>query len=150
MCGCVVSLVVPAQELMPQLLTILRRGRDSAAVYSILEGCLLLGGVAVLQPHEAVLAAALQASLARLLQALSAPLQLPARTAGSPQPRSGDGPALCQTLWQLLPCKAVMSLLRKSCAANVGCSVNGYHGTQALRAMQSPRTSYRRRLRQPA
>ena len=92
---------VIAQELMPQLLTILRRGRDSAAVYSILEGCLLLGGVAVLHPHEAMLAGALQGSLARLLQALSVPAQPPARPAGSPQSRSGDRSTLCQILWQL-------------------------------------------------
>lgn len=83
---------MPAQELVPQLLTILRRGRDSALVYSILEGYLLLGGVAVLHTHEALLPGALQISLAKLLQALSAPPQLPARTAGSPQPRPGDGP----------------------------------------------------------
>ena len=107
---------------MPQLLTILRRGRDSAAVYSILEGCLLLGGVAVLHPHEALLAAALQASLARLLQALSAPLQPPVPPVGSPQPRSGDGPARLQHSGSCCPARQpVMCLLQRSSAINMGC-----------------------------
>ena len=76
------------QELLPQLLTILRRGRDSAALYGILEGYLLLGGAAVLQGQEATLAAALQSSLSRLLQVLTAPSQ-PVQPAGSPPSRPG-------------------------------------------------------------
>ena len=77
-----------AQELLPQLRTILRRGRDSAALYGILEGYLLLGGVAVLQGHESTLAAALQSTLSKLLQALTSPPQL-AQPAGSPPSRPG-------------------------------------------------------------
>ena len=76
-----------SQELLPQLLTILRRGRDSAALYGILEGYLLLGGAAVLQGHEATLAAALQSTLSKLLQALAPPQ--PAQPAGSPASRPG-------------------------------------------------------------
>ncbi len=69
-------------------MTILRRGRDSTAVYGILEGYLLLGGVAVLQGHEATLAAALQSTLSKLLQTLMSPAQ-PAQPAGSPPSRPG-------------------------------------------------------------
>ncbi len=78
----------PAQELLPQLMTILRRGRDSTAVYGILEGYLLLGGVAVMQGYEATLAAALQSTLSKLLQTLMSPPQ-PAQPAGSPPSRPG-------------------------------------------------------------
>jgi hypothetical protein len=81
---------VPLQELMPQLLTILRRGRDSTAVYGILEGYLLLGGVAVLQGHESMLAGALQGSFSQLLQKLAVPPQPPAQPAGSTQSRPGS------------------------------------------------------------
>jgi len=63
-------------------MTILRRGRDSTAVYGILEGYLLLGGVAVLQGHEATLAAALQNSLSNLMHTLMNPPQA-AQSAGS-------------------------------------------------------------------
>ncbi len=82
---------VAVQELLPQLMTILRRGRDSAAVYGILEGYLLLGGVAVLQGYEATLAAALQSTLSKLLQTLMSPPQ-PAQPAGSPPSRPGGTP----------------------------------------------------------
>ena len=83
------DLTLAVQELLPQLMTILRRGRDSTAIYGILEGYLLLGGVAVMQGHEATLAAALQSTLSKLLQTLMSPPQ-PAQPAGSPPSRPGD------------------------------------------------------------
>ena len=81
------------QELLPQLMTILRRGRDSTAVYGILEGYLLLGGVAVLQGHEATLAAALQSTLSKLLQTLMSP-RSPLSLLGPPLPAQVALPAL--------------------------------------------------------
>ena len=144
------------QELMPQLLTILQRGRDSTAVYGILEGYLLLGGVAVLQGHESMLAGALQGSFSQVLQKLAVPPQPPAQPTGSPQSRPGKisssifCTARCEELGRgqlcthMLPVCSIQHIHHVK--KNMVCFL-GMQGQIQARCLQS---SYRRRLQQPA
>lgn len=50
-------------DLLPRMGALLRRGRDNTAAFQILEGYLLLGGGAALQPYGDTIAAALTKAL---------------------------------------------------------------------------------------
>jgi hypothetical protein len=50
-------------ELLPRMAALLRRGRDNTAAFQLIEGYLLLGGGAALQPYGDAIAAALAAAL---------------------------------------------------------------------------------------
>lgn len=71
--GSATELVPPLQELLPNLMRLLQRGKDGGAVMSILEGYLLLGQGAGMEPHLGLVSAAMQHALEHALTTLQAP-----------------------------------------------------------------------------
>jgi hypothetical protein len=86
----------PLVDLLPRMAALLRRGRDNTAAFQLIEGYLLLGGGAALQPYGEAIAAALTAALngvARTVADACAPTAVPAGAPpGMPQPPGQLGP----------------------------------------------------------
>jgi len=70
-------------ELLPNLSAILRRGKDNAAVFPILESYLLLGAAAALTPLSAMIQESLQRTIGTVTQAVLVSLSTPAPPAGA-------------------------------------------------------------------
>jgi hypothetical protein len=81
-------------ELLPRMAALLRRGRDNTAAFQLIEGYLLLGGGAALQPYGEAIATALTAALAGVARTVAdacAPAPAPSGPPGMPAPPGAPG-----------------------------------------------------------